>query len=178
MQGREMPYFAAIVTLLILMFGGCSSKTEKAFLKSFAKEKNYHQKLIKTEKLQFYEENLTKVVLTATYLGENKAGAELFIVGIYADEDIVVIPGTDSLKLRLNGSAPLKIESLSQEDSALKNLSFISEWTSYYRISFPHVESKRLEMKVVIPRFGSGRMHFAKIAKYMIDVLKKRPATF
>ncbi len=173
-----MPYYAAIVMVLMLLLDGCSSKTEKTFLQSFEKEKNYHQKLIKTEKLQFYENNLTKILLTATYLGEGKAGAESFIVGIYSDDDITAVPGSDDLKLTLNGKQPLKIEPLSPEDDGLKNLSFISEWTSYYRISFPHVESKRLEMKVVTPRFGSGRMHFAKIAKYMIEVLKKRPATF
>ena len=173
-----MPYYAAIVMVLMLLLDGCGSKTEKTFLRSFEKEKSYHQKLIKTEKLQFYEDNLTKILLTATYLGEGKTGVERFIVGIYADDDIAAIPGSENVKLMLNGKHPLKIEPLSLGDTALKNLSFVSGWISYYRISFPRIESRQLEMKVEIPRYGSGRMHFAKIAKYMIEVLKKRPATF
>lgn len=164
-----MLHNGAIMIGLVLLLGGCSLKTENSFLQSFNQEKNYHQKLIKTEKIQFYDDNLTKILLTATYMGESKQGEESFVVGIYADDDLLVEPGTKSLQLRLNGHAPIAIKPLSLRDKALKQLSFISEWMLYYQVTFSHSHLKRLDLKVMTPYYGEGSLHFAKIAKYMFN---------
>lgn len=161
-----MRYYLAAVILLILLLSGCSFRKEKVLLEEFAKAKVYHQRLIKTEKLQFYDHNTTALLLTATYLGETERG-EAFAVGIYREDEDAPKPGGEGLQIRLNGKPPLSIEPLSDED--MKNLPFVVKWMRHYRLTFPRTESKKLQMEIDLSDLGKkGSITFGKIPKYML----------
>ena len=79
--------FTGIVLLL-----GCTSKEETALMESYTKKINYHKQLQKTEKTQLYENNVTKVMMTATYLytpteDKNDTRDEAFIVGVHLENE-------------------------------------------------------------------------------------------
>lgn len=164
-------FYICICTLLLL---GCTTKEEKSLMKHYNKEIQYHKQLLKTEKIQLYDENITKVMLTATYLHKNNLKTknnsnENFIVGIYADETTEPFFLTNSeYTLRLNGHLPKKIKLLKKGDKLLKNISFVSEWSSFYFVEFPHIAKDSLTLKLNSPMYGKGSLHFAKVAKYTL----------
>ncbi len=164
-----------MLRLMILLTGivlllGCTSKEEMELMESYTKKINYHKQLQKTEKTQLYENNVTKVMLTATYLytptlDKNDTRDESFIVGIHLEDEA----SEDSdYSLLLNGTAAKEIEELSVDDTRLKELSFISEWGEYYLVTFPHVKGKKITLVFESERYGKGELHFAKVAKYIL----------
>ena len=80
------------VTILFLI--GCTTKKEDSLLKSYHEKIDYHKQLQKTEKIQLYENNETKVVLVATHLytsnyEKKDTRDEVFIIGLdIENEDI------------------------------------------------------------------------------------------
>ncbi|MDQ7046777.1 MAG: hypothetical protein Q9M39_03855 [Sulfurovum sp.] len=124
----------------IVLFLGCTSKEETALMKSYTKNINYHKQLQKTEKIQLYENNITKVMLTATYLytavaDKNDTRHEVFIIGLHLeDEDSEAL----HYSLLLNTKKSIKVEELSTDDTRLQQISFVSDWGLYYLVTFPH----------------------------------------
>ncbi|HIQ46384.1 MAG TPA: hypothetical protein EYH57_02055 [Sulfurovum sp.] len=158
---------AASIGIFILL--GCTSKEESALMKSYTEKMNYHKKLQKTEKVQLYENNVTKVMLTATYLytpteDKNDTRDELFIVGIHFEDGASDESG---YSLLLNTTKPKEIQALKENDKRFKDLSFISEWGEYYLVTFPHSKSKKLTLVFESEQYGKGTLHFAKVAKYV-----------
>ncbi len=163
---RFMIVLSGIVLLL-----GCTSKEEKALMESYKNKINYHKQLQKTEKIQLYENNVTKVMMTATYLytqtlDKNDTRDEAFIVGIHLENEV-----SEALNysLLLNGTEAKEVQELSTDDTRLKELSFISEWGEYYLVTFPHVKSKKITLVFESDRYGKGELHFAKVAKYILN---------
>ena len=80
------------VTILFLI--GCTTKKEDRLLKSYTEKIEYHKQLQKTEKIQLYENNETKVVLVATHIytvnyEKKDTRDEVFIIGLdMENEDI------------------------------------------------------------------------------------------
>ncbi len=165
------------ILLSMALLLGCSSKEQKTLLQTYKKEITYHKQLLKTEKIQLYDGNITTVMLTATYLNQQSIKKkdrrnERFIIGMYAEESeepLLLLDG--EYTLRLNGRAPKKITPLKHNDKRLKHISFVSEWSYFYLVEFPHISSKTLTLVLKSNRFGKGELHFAKVAKY---VLKKK----
>ena len=160
--------FSAMALLI-----GCSSKEEKLFIQTYEKEKIYHHNLQKSEKIQLYNGEFTQAMLTATYLNKkiynkkNKA-EERFIVGVYSDDsDAPFTQGGYSLTL--NGKAPKSITLLTKEDSLLKDLSFVSEWSQFYLVTFAHVPAKSFKLLFKSDLYGKGVVYFAKVAKYTLS---------
>jgi hypothetical protein len=159
-----------IVLTGIVLLHGCTSKEETALMASYTDKIKYHKKLQKTEKIQLYENNVTKVMVTATYLftrtvDKNDTRDESFIVGIHVDDEAAE---NVSYSLLLNGKAAKDIKELSVDDERLKELSFISQWGEYYLVTFPHVNSKKVTLVFQSERYGKGVLHFAKVAKYVL----------
>ncbi|RLA69948.1 MAG: hypothetical protein DRG09_04530 [Epsilonproteobacteria bacterium] len=157
------------VTGIVLLLG-CTSKEERSLMDSYTKNINYHKQLQKTEKTQLYENNVTKVMMTATYLytpteDKNDTRDETFIVGIHLENE-----ASEELNygLLLNGTKAKEVEELSTDDARLKELSFISEWGEYYLVTFPHVKSKKVTLVFESDRYGKGKLYFAKVAKYIL----------
>jgi hypothetical protein len=170
---RNMLWLLISIALLL----GCSSKEQKILMQNYKEEITYHKQLLKTEKVQLYDGNITTVMLTATYLNrqsinKKESGNERFIVGIYDEESEGSLSLSDGeYTLHLNGHLPKKIKALKKEDTRLKHISFVSEWSHFYLIEFPHSSHKSLTLVLKSNMFGKGKLHFAKVAKY---ILKKK----
>ncbi len=173
---------------------GCSSKEKKALMKEFVSKKSYYKTLQNTEKILLTENNVTKAVLTATYFytptlkSSISKDDEKFIVGLYLEgEEITslsdiwgVLKDSDLKKqesnktmneefvLTLNGKKPLRIEKIAADDSRLKKLSFVTEWSTYALVTFKHVNSKQLVLQFKSKQFGKGSAIFSKVAKYVL----------
>ena len=161
--------FIAIALLL-----GCSSKQEKDLMQAYSKKVNYHKQLQKTEKTQLYQNNDTQAMLTATYLytpnfDNNDTRDEVFIVGLYLADKVSGKINGEGNTLTLNGKRAIEIEALSLDDERLKDLSFVTSWSSYYLVTFPHQSNKKITLVYENKLYGKGELHFAKVAKYVLN---------
>jgi len=162
----------------IVLFVGCSTKEQESLMQAYEKDKNYHMQLQKTEKIQLYDGQVTKAMLTATYLFEqsvdkNDTRDEVFIVGIYVEDDEGSLFNNKGYILTLNEVAPKSIKSLKENDPLLKEISFVSEWSQFYLVTFPHTSSKSFKLIFKSDMYGKGELHFAKVAKFTLTKTKK-----
>lgn len=164
---------------VIALLVGCSSKEEKALLKSYADNTVYHKYLQYTEKAELYDGDEKKIMVTATYLFkpnfEKKDNRpEKFIVGVsFNDSDDGSIrfsqennSSRDYTLTLLNKSAQ-KVEKLSLKDPRLKGISFITQWGEYYEVTFPHTDKKHFNLRLAHPKYGKKTLPFAKVAKFV-----------
>lgn len=166
---RSYLSFIAIALLL-----GCTTKQETDFIQSNSDEERYHKQLQKTEKIQLYQDNVTKILLTATYLYTPKlenhdTRDEVFIVGFSMQDQTSKTFDSEGNSLTLNGKKPKEIKALNLNDERLKNLSFVTPWSSYYLVTFPHQSTKKLRLLFESERYGKGKLYFAKVAKYVLS---------
>ena len=143
-------------------------------MQDYAINAAYHKRLQKTEKIQLYEGNVTKAMLTATYLytqtyEKHDTRDEVFIVGIHLEEGVVADIKEGEYTLSLNGSKAKGAVKLDISDPRLKDNSFVIEWGSYYLVTFPHVERKDFTLEFKSAVYGEGTLHFAKVAKYVLS---------
>ena len=162
-----------LVFSAMALLAGCTSKEEKALMQAYEKHKSYHKQLQKTEKIQLYDGNITQVMLTATYINEQTADKEykpdeVFVVGIYLEESEGVSFEQAGYSLTLNGNVPKSITDLKEGDPLLKDISFVSDWSYFYLITFPHVSNKSFKLIFKSELYGQGELHFAKVAKYVL----------
>jgi len=167
----------SLITLVILT--GCSSKEKELLMQSYDKDKNYHMQLQKTEKIQLYDGQVTQAMLTATYLFEpsadkNDTRDEVFIVGIYAEDDEGALFNHKGYLLTLNEAAPKSTKRLKKNDPLLKEISFVSEWSQFYLVTFPHTSSKSFKLIFKSDKYGKGQLYFAKVAKYILTLPKPK----
>jgi hypothetical protein len=196
-----------IITLVF--FVACTSKEQQALMETYDKEKNYHMQLQKTEKTQLYDGQVTKAMLTATYLFEqsvdkNDTRDEVFIVGIYIEEDeydtfdevsfeeddytLVLrdVPikksKTKKEKSKENkrkkdktkkdedkkDKLPKSIKLLKEGDPLLKDISFKSEWSKFYLVTFPHTKKRSFKLIFESDFYGRGELKFAKVSKFVL----------
>lgn len=142
---------------------------------SYSQKINYHKQMQKTEKTQLYQDDETKVMLTATYLytrnfETNDTRDEVFIVGVHLNQKTFGNIESKDYNLTLNGDVPKEIKSLDRSDDRLQDLSFVTNWAEYYLVTFAHVSNKDITLVYEHKKYGKGTLHFAKVAKY---VLKK-----
>ncbi|UFH60238.1 hypothetical protein [Sulfurovum mangrovi] len=168
-----MRIFIGLMTLLLLL-SGCSSKTEDSLIDRFEKNKTAYRHLQKTEKVQLYDHNVTKAFLTATYLypsgtklGKEKT-EEQFVVGIYLEEEPSNRLGK-AYRLTLDGNKPKSIQPLGKESPYLEGLPFVTEWNSYYLVTFPYTPCQRFSVTFESSNYGKKEMSFSKVAKYVED---------
>lgn len=156
------------------LLAGCTSKEEKALMQAYEKHKIYSKQLQRTEKIQLYDGQVTKVLLTATYLYEPSLEKEderdeTFIVGVYLEENEMQVFDQEGFALTLNGKKPAHIQKLKKSDRRLENISFVTEWSQFYLVSFPHVSNKSFKLIFESDQYGKGELHFAKVAKYVLS---------
>jgi hypothetical protein len=159
------------ITVMALL-AGCSSKEEEKFFRIYEKNKDYHLKLQRTEKINLKDGEFTKILLTATYLFEPVSDKEdkrdeKFIVGFFVDDEDVFVDMGD-YEITLNGTEPKSVKMLKKNDPLLKSISFDSEWTHFYLLTFPHTNSKSFKLLFESDFYGKGELHFAKVAKYVL----------
>ncbi len=166
---RSSISFIAIALLL-----GCTSKQETDLMQAYNEKANYHKQLQKTEKTQLYQDNVTKAMLTATYLympnfENNDTRDEVFIVGLYLEDKASGKINGKGNSLTLNGKTPKEIKELSLDDERLKDLSFVTSWSRYYLVTFPHEANKKITLVFESNLYGKGELNFAKVAKYVLN---------
>ncbi len=165
---RSCLSFIAIALLL-----GCTSKQETDLIQGYSEKVTYHKQLQKTEKTQLYQDNVTKVMLTATYVytqnfENNDTRDEVFIVGLSMEGKASGTLNSEGNTLTLNGKTAKEIKALSLNDERLKDVSFVTPWSSYYLVTFPHESNKKITLLFESKRYGKGELHFAKVAKYVL----------
>ena len=165
---RSCLSFIAIALLL-----GCTSKQETDLIQGYSEKVTYHKQLQKTEKTQLYQDNVTKVMLTATYVytqnfENNDTRDEVFIVGLSMEGKASGSLNSEGNTLTLNGKTAKEIKALSLNDERLKDVSFVTPWSSYYLVTFPHESNKKITLLFESKRYGKGELHFAKVAKYVL----------
>ena len=160
--------------MAIVLLLGCTSKQESDLLDAYDEKITYHKKLQKTEKLQLYDGGMTKAMLTATYLfkpnfHKNDSRDEVFIIGMHLEDEASDkwVKVEDSFTL--NGHAAKKAVPLESDDERLREASLVTQWSSYYLVTFPHVESKSLALVFKHEAYGEGMMLFAKVGKYVLQ---------
>jgi len=144
----------------------------------FKEKKSASNKLQKTEKIQLYnrEEGITNVLMTATYISKKQINAkkvknkndEVFIVGVYVDNNETEDINLKSFSLQINGKTPKSIKVLKQSSRLLKEIPFVYSWTQYYLVHFSYTASKGLRLSVDHPDYGKATVYFAKVAKYVL----------
>lgn len=223
-----------ILFITIAFLVGCTTSKEDVVIQSYQQKVDYYKQLQKTEKIQFFDNNITKIVLTATYLytpnfKKFDQRDEEFIVGVHLEDeseidmnDIIKIFGirdindikkmrdrqkeesktidnslysdilnlienrenNDTLKatnknkikknknkvkkygLMLQGKKAIQIKALSKNDERLKDIAYVTEWGSYYLVTFEHIDSKRFSLIFNSEEYGKRKFSFAKVAKY------------
>ncbi|MBA1421325.1 MAG: hypothetical protein FAF03_10925 [Epsilonproteobacteria bacterium] len=162
----------------IVLLVGCSSKEEKALLKSYSEKTTYNKFLQQTEKAELFEGETSKIMVTATYLftpnfEKKDHRPEKFIVGVaFDDSDAsrIAFKNESSARnytLTLNDKSATKVEKLALNDKRLKDISFVTEWGEYYEVTFPHINSKRFSLVLKHPKYGTKKLPFAKVAKFV-----------
>ncbi|MGC9350976.1 MAG: hypothetical protein ACP5D3_03225 [Sulfurovum sp.] len=166
-----MRIFIGLVTLLLLL-SACSSKTDDPLLERFEKNKTAYRHLQKTEKAQLYENNVTKAFITATYLytpGDTlrrEKRDEQFVVGIYLEEESSNRLGK-VYRLTLDGENPKSIRPLDKKSPYLEGVPFVTEWNSYYLVTYPYTLCKNFSLIFEHRKYGKKEMPFSKVAKYV-----------
>ena len=162
----------SFITVALLL--GCTSKQETDLIQGYSEKVAYHKQLQKTEKTQLYQDGVTKVMLTATYLypsnfENHDTRDEVFIVGLSMEDKSSGELNSEANRLTLNGKRAKEIKALSLNDERLKSLSFVTPWSSYYLVTFPHEPNKKITLLFESKRYGKGELHFAKVAKYVLS---------
>jgi hypothetical protein len=112
-------------------------------------------------------------MLTATYLytpnfDNNDTRDEVFIVGLSMEGKASGSLNSEGNTLTLNGKTAKEIKALSLNDERLKDVSFVTPWSSYYLVTFPHESNKKITLLFESKHYGKGELHFAKVAKYVL----------
>jgi hypothetical protein len=169
--------FSGLMVMALLV--GCSSKEEKALLKSYTQKIDYHKHLQQTEKAELFDGDTSIAILTATYMyspsfEKNDTREEVFVVGVQfenPEESTMVFNKNKTINangyiLTLNGKTANKVVRLSENDKRLEGLSFITDWGEYYEVTYPHA-GKRFSLVFKNERYGQSQLNFAKVAKFV-----------
>ncbi len=163
-----------MVFMILVFFSACSSKKEKVLMQVHQQKTQYYKNLQKTEKVRLYDANNTKVTLTATHiyvpmLSKNDKRNEVFIIGIYFEDQEMDETTISIYTLKLNGKLALSTKTLQKNDKRLKDISFVTAWANYYLVTFPHTKSKKLNLVFKSKKYGKGTLYFAKVGKYVLS---------
>ncbi|SFV64953.1 hypothetical protein MNB_SV-6-1445 [hydrothermal vent metagenome] len=119
-------YRLSIISLVIILFMGCSSKHETKLDRDLEKSIVVDRNIQKTEKITIRDENETKILLTATYLNAESSLAddsnrvhEKFIIGIYRVDgikDMDLISDEQNLTIRIAYPKPTKRDHFSRKE--------------------------------------------------------------
>ncbi|SFV67395.1 hypothetical protein MNB_SV-14-1592 [hydrothermal vent metagenome] len=175
-----------IKKILLLSFAllilGCSVKKDKCGIKEtsdfaqlFTKDEIYDKSLKNTHKAQLMASFETKALLTATYLNpvfaqrnckkrfKNKMkDGEYFFIGVFITNSEQSKFNTKGYTLTLNGNLPIDIKLLDDNDPLRYEMPMMNNWSTYYKVKFPTVNSKNLTLVFENNRFGKDILTYEK----------------
>lgn len=173
MQKEKLVKYGIGSLTCLLLLVGCGSGNHQALEQKIENQKAYCKNLQKSEKIQFYENNETKALFTATYLfsqtsDSNDTREEQFVIGMFTDDEGMEGLG-NGYTVSLEGEAPKSITPLDAQSKYLQNMPVMTEWSEYYLVTFPHTSKKKFDLIFTNELYGKQQMHFAKVAKYVIS---------
>jgi len=159
--------------ICLFLLSGCGSNNQQLALKEqIDQERTYYKNLQKSEKIQFYEGNVTKALFSATYLfrqisDSNDTREEKFVIGMFTDAESIDRLGGE-YTVTLDGIKPTSIQLLDMHSEYLQEIPVMTEWSTYYLVTFPHISQKSFHLIFTSEKYGQKQMHFAKVAKYVL----------
>ncbi len=165
----------------LLMFG-CSAKKDECgiretsdFAQLFTKDEIYDISLRNTHKAQLMASFETKALLTATYLNpvfaqrtckkrfknEMKDGEYFFVVVFITNSEHSEF-NKKGYSLTLNGHLPIDIKLLDNNDPLRYEMPMMNNWSNYYKVKFPKVNSNKLTLIFENERFGRDILTYSK----------------
>ena len=63
---------------------------------------------------------------------------------------------------------PKSIKELKAGDPLLKDISFKSEWSKFYLVTFPHTKKRNFKLVFESYFYGNGELNFAKVSKFVL----------
>ena len=163
----------------LFFFNGCTIKENSSLEQLFKKDDIYHISLVNTQKAQLIASLETKALLTATYLNPvytsdncknfcmSVVGAEYFFVGVFITDSDKNEFNSRGYLLTLNGQKPLKITELDKNDPLRYEMPMMNNWSTYYKVKFPMVQGKKLELTFENDRFGKDILNYSKAQKVL-----------
>ena len=96
----------SLVLVAMMLLISCSSKEQDALMKVHQQKQDQYKYLQKTEKVQFKENNITSMTVTATYMNKpttdlDDTSDEVFLVGIFGEENEIESLTSDEFNLTL-----------------------------------------------------------------------------
>ena len=159
---------------ILLILTACSTKNRENISQLFKKDEIYHTSLINTQKGQLIASFETKALITATYLNpvfNNKScknfsidisGGEYFFVGVFITNSKTSRFDEKGYSLTLNGKKPLEVIKLDKDDPLKYEMPMVDNWSTYYKVKFPTIHTKKLKLVFESDRFGRDILIFRK----------------
>jgi len=167
-----------------LIFSGCTIKENSNIAQLFKQDDIYHISLMNTKKAQLIASLETKALLTATYLNPvfeymkcknscmTNSKEEYFFVGVYITDSEDHAFNSKGYELKLNGKKPIGIQKLEKNDPLRYQMPMINNWSTYYKVKFPHVQGNALKLTFENDRFGKDELTYSKNQKPLFEPLK------
>ncbi|RUM69757.1 MAG: hypothetical protein DSZ07_03955 [Sulfurovum sp.] len=171
-----------LLLLSALVMLGCSAKKDKCgtkeysdFAQLFTKDEIYDKSLKNTHKAQLMASFETKALLTATYLNpvfaqrnckerfkNQMRDGEYFFIGVFITNSEQSEFNKKGYQLTLNGHLPIDIKLLDDNDPLRYEMPMMNNWSTYYKVKFPKVETEELTLVFENNRFGKDILTYQK----------------
>ncbi len=174
--------FVFFLTISAFVLGGCGmnmqEEADSAF-KMFNKDQFYESALIQTKSSQIINSLETKAKISATYMNKidpKYTDGEYFFVGVYIvndDDDNkksglankrfkLYINNTDKKAEKGSQIEAEVVETLKNEDDAVKKMPHTENWSKYYIVKFPTQKAASITMEYK-SEYGKAVLLFPKI---------------
>jgi hypothetical protein len=170
-------YKKILLLSTLLIATGCGTKEGANTSQLFNKDEIYHVSLLNTQKAQLIASFETKALLTATYLNPvftkescknfsvDVSGGEYFFIGVFINGSKVNHFNDKGYSLKLNGMKPIEIKELDKDDPLKYEMPMVDNWSTYYKVKYPTINEKRLNLVFESDRFGKDVLTFIKNKK-------------
>ncbi len=167
-------YKRILLLSILLILTACGRKNMSDISQLFKKDEIYHTSLINTQKGQLIASFETKALLTATYLNPvfkknghknfsiDVSDGEYFFVGVFITNSKTNRFDEKGYSLTLNGKKPIEVIKLDKDDPLKYEMPMVDNWSTYYKVKFPTMHTKKLKLVFESDRFGKDVLIFRK----------------
>ena len=167
-------YKKILLLSILLILTACGTKERANISQLFKKDEIYHTSLINTQKGQLIASFETKALITATYLNPvfkknghknfsiDVSGGEYFFVGVFITNSKTNRFDEKGYSLTLNGQKPIEVIKLDKDDPLKYEMPMVDNWSTYYKVKFPTMHTKKLKLVFESDRFGKDVLIFRK----------------
>jgi hypothetical protein len=185
---------AIVAAVVAVGFTGCMGE-KQAFIERLETNRTYHKMLQRTEVADLTIDKKKEGVLLASYLytptlEKRDLRDDVFIVALHFDnhkrvteayvKESITLFGKVSLtdeeaalvkefgvKRRDENVTATHIRALTQEEAKAKKLSFVTPWSYYFELRFPHMESDKIRLRFDDGEYTKTQLVFTRRFKYI-----------